>query len=176
MTADPVKLALIHAIRIKEAVDQLNSRKEGGEGEKAGAKGFRSRARELPGLILSSGIVPALTFYLSKTSDDETLRKAVELLKTDQNPSYDVIDGLSNELSNKEGTGYTLMLAAVAIATEVLYGKSLFDGHEVNRVCFAKGLLDLSCKPSEERQLTRILLPYLTELKKLSDSFFGEKE
>ncbi len=162
MTGDSVALALEHALRIKEAAESVG----------AGGRGFRRRARDLPSLALSAGLVPALTFYLSKVERGDLLSEALELLRGSRKPE-EAAKKLGGELGDKEGAGYTIMLAAIAVAAEALAGVSLLAGGGDPRISLAQGLRKLRERAGEERRLLRILQPYLTELKKLADAFFG---
>lgn len=169
MKADPVKLAVNHALRVKELVDELNDRNT------YGGAGFRRRARDFPSLVAAAGLTPALLFYLSKARSDK-IEEALEVMKGAK-LTGDKLEILKDEVSNKEGAGYSLMLAAVIDAAEKLAGENLLasgEGDAASRL--ASGIVKLREKPGAEVKLVRLLEPYFIELKKIADALFKEDE
>jgi CRISPR type III-B/RAMP module-associated protein Cmr5 len=181
---DPLELALHHALRVFDAA-RIHMRRAGGD--RVG-EAFRRRAKDFPSLMAEAGLAPALTFYLSK-SNPSKLPAALRLascrgLDTQQLDA--IAKGLGEELGRGEGEGYTLMAALVLDALDKLAGLGLVergddgcpgegDGYQIlKRV--AERLLEIrSGEGGEEVRAAALIEPYLVELKKLADAFFGER-
>ena len=172
---DPVALALSHGYRIKAGVQELRDKcKEDlsmGESkpEDYNGEGVVRRAKELPGLIASSGLVPALTFYMSKIESEEELEEALKLL---EGKEADICK-LKEALSNKEGAGYSIMLAAVIDALEKLAGVSFVK--PITLTSLAGTLLSLRTGKDHmlELEAEYMISDYLIEAKKVLEALLG---
>lgn len=185
---DPVELAILHVLRIKNAANIAIKEKE-----KAG-EGFLRRARELPSLISSSGLVPALLFYAAK-SEMKNLPQAIKIVSCDlrEEELKKLTPNLEGELGGGEGQGYTLMLAAIIDALEKLGGFRLLNKSTTEiciETCTETSSENKEDKPIEllkglkrfresylvaEIKATAILQPYLIELKKVSEAVFHKE-
>ena len=68
---DPVKTALDVTLKIKQLIDAVQPKE---------TVALSRRARELPTLVLQTGLTPALTFYLSKVEKEEVYKLVLEAL------------------------------------------------------------------------------------------------
>ena len=181
MEADPLTIALEHGYGIKAAVDKANelersracsSIKKGEEGRQREYTGeaIARRAKYLPSLILSAGLVPALTFYMSKTGGKEAYRNAFRVLRGDVD--CDVLKKVGDDLGGGEGKGYAVVLAAVIDALSKLHPEALGgEAPQDLKVLAAK------LKEMHENKLDitaeAVLQPYLVELKKVVEALLG---
>jgi len=177
---DPVEVGLRLTLRIHElakilgATSQRESSQRRNE-EKIG-KALQTRASDIPSLILSTGLVPALTMYMSKT--DPVVYKNIyqwlvgklnsnDIAKMDRRVLKDLIDELS-----KEGKGYSAMLALISCALTELFSDDFNKDRMSDIGELAKSLLDVREK-GKELVIQNGLLPLLLEVKKLSKALFS---
>jgi len=128
----------------------------GKDAEKYGSS-FRTRARSFPELMESSGFLPAFTFFYAKATED-TYRKLCELVDDGK------IEVTKVKEVKDEEFGYAVYLHGLSAFLQEL--KLILDHKcpvyiikelkEANRLVLARNLL----------------LPYLLEVKKLSEALF----
>jgi CRISPR type III-B/RAMP module-associated protein Cmr5 len=120
---------------------------------------FRSRARSFPELMESSGLLPTCTFFYAKATE-EVYRKVCQLIDDGKIEHVDIKD---------EEFGYAAFLHGILGFLETL---GLIKDHR-NPVEAIKSLNEAG-----RLALARnLLLPYVIEVKKLSEALFkGERE
>jgi CRISPR type III-B/RAMP module-associated protein Cmr5 len=156
--------ALENAIKLASWVQsfvKVLEKEKGKDAEKYGSS-FRARARSFPELTESSGLLPALSFFYAKATQ-ETYKKICQLLDD---------DGKMEPVEVKdEEFGYAVFLHGTLVFLQELGlitdhnhkdpVKSIGELKEVSRLALARNFL----------------LPYVLELKKLSEALFkGEGE
>ena len=134
-----------------EDFDKLLSLLENKEESKIGGS-FRARCRELPSLIEDVGFVPALSFCYAKATKDvyENIRKLIESKST-------IKDGDST----KQGYGIYLYLVLKRLKTLGLVKLDL------NKPINILGEL-----MEKERLASKLIRPYIVQLKRLSEAVF----
>jgi CRISPR type III-B/RAMP module-associated protein Cmr5 len=171
---DPVNEAFTVALKYSDLAERC--RETSKENIKLGGP-IAKKAKELPGLIASAGLVPGLAFYLSKSDDDNLYQSMLEYLLDKnallQNCSEN--DKLKNELlkelGGSEKKGYTTLLAATAYAINQITGKDLSDKKKL-----IETLKDIHQDITMEAIIEAQVLQYLQELKKLAVALFEEEE
>ena len=137
----------------------------------ASGRGVARRAKDLPSMVASAGLVPALTFYMSKASEE--VYKAI-LRYLDGGDAGALCKGLSGklveELGEKEGAGYSTLLA---LAARFLSKNGLL-GSVGGYPELAGELSRLAGDPARVAAAEGLLLEYLIEVKKLAEAFFRE--
>jgi len=185
----PVHLALDHIIKINELWRAIVASEEMKE---KNLEGFVRRARQYPSLLAASGLVPSVTFFLSKIIDkdnpDEALRLLVEYLTAeDEDKAKEImnkmrseaeaLNALKEDAGKKESEGYlwftgALLAALFAFSEAVGIKVQLSDEerfvHEV--ATFLRGLQE---GRKEALVLERLLLEYSSELKNLAAAYAG---
>ncbi len=166
---DPVRAALTYVLRIAE---QVRLCREQGGGGKVTGEALRRRARDLPTLVASAGMVPALTFYMSKASA-ETLETLLDRVLGGEGPSGELCGSLSSELSGSEGVGYATLLALATRALEDMGYLAGVTGSRDAVTALARGLLSLR---GTEKELVaeRRLIEFLVEVKKLAEALLRD--
>lgn len=173
---DSVRLALEYVTRLAEVVETCRSQICSTEREKCkpGA-GIARRANDLSNLVASAGLVPAMTFYMSK-ADGVLLVKVIDILNGGQVTS-DFCEEAAEDLGGKEKAGYTSMLA---IAAKGLTDLGYIDNPSNLRAgngmkWLAEGLKKLKTNGNEiiaERRMLELLI----EIKKLASAFFKQED
>ena len=178
-SADPVRLALLYVTRLADLVeacrDKICGEVRGDEECRPGA-GIARRASDLPGLVASAGLVPALTFYMSK-ADGYLLKSYIELLGRGDagNPGDQLCGRAADDLGWREKAGYTAVLATAARGLIDL-GYLEEPGDDADAVRWlAEGLKSLRGS-SREVVAERRMLDFLVEVKKLAAAFFKTQE
>ncbi len=159
--------------------------------EKKDLKGFPSRARELPTMLSTYGLLPTLTFLLSKSDKNQDLKDAIELVANENNSGQDEdgedrekkLNTLKNEFT-KEGKGYALALYLLMryLVHLVPSLMATFQGENDSSNYNTEALLEAIetlLEMSERGELTRTstqLIEYSVELKKLVQGIVGEEE
>jgi len=166
---DPVRAALTYVLRIAEQV-RLCREQDGGGGVTGEA--VRRRARDLPTLVASAGMVSALTFYMSK-ADSETLQTLLDRVLGGEGPSGELCGSLRGELGGGEGAGYSTLLALATRALEDMGYLGGVTGSSDTMTALARGLLSLR---GTEKELVaeRRLLEFLVEVKKLAEALLRD--
>ena len=176
---DPVKVALDVALKVKRLVDIAQPER---------AVALSRRARELPTLILQTGLMPALTFYLSKVEKESVymlVLKALEIeaekMKPDDDDLVKKVKKLAKEIKEEveeEGKGYTALLSISAYILKQfanMYGiekcKNVYTVAE-----FVECLHEIRSNRDKEVMLEKQFINFMLEVKKLFDAFFKEKE
>lgn len=176
---DPVGEALSVTLRLKELAEICSGAAGDQLRGKPGDAVYR-RAREVPELIASSGLVPAMTLYMAKGPNRiyETiysylagLRSAQDVYKAAQDDGR--CGTVCGELAD-QSCGYAALLAAVSLfasrAFEALSGAS----HDVSDYkSLATMLSELHSDGRLELAVTRLTIEYLLEIKKLAEAFWG---
>ncbi|GBF09152.1 type III-B CRISPR module-associated protein Cmr5 [Aeropyrum pernix] len=185
---DPLDLAISHAAAVHEALEAYRRVCLGGEGDEKPGRGLKRRARSLPGLILSSGLIPALTFYMSK-ADTQAYREYVRLLEKaergEKGAAASLVeaaaggggeacrgDSVLTELSGGEGAGYSLALAMASRALQRL--ARVEAGGDGGFAGLAATLREGLGSPEKEAAATQLLIDYLQEVKKLVEAIVKE--
>lgn len=117
-------------------------------------KSFRSRCRELPSLIEDVGLVPALSFCYAKAGNDiyEEVKKA---LKNGRK--------INEEKHMEKGYGIYLYFVLKSLKEIKLIEEDHLDDP-------LKAFEELS--KGKQRVASRLLRPYLVQIKKLSEALF----
>lgn len=176
---DPVAEAIETFMRVKKVADEF--------GEKnVGAK-LRSRAREVPEMILGQGLVPTLSFCLAKAGVDLLLSVIAAVEKS----KPEVLKGRRPEW---EGLAYALYTYAVLKYLSTIMGKvngvelnmgrladlgeKASEGGEERRSALneAHGMLatylDAILSASHTAPMYKLLWPYLLQFKRLCEATF----
>ena len=168
-----VRLALAYMLRLSGFAEQCRPTVCSGlrEGEKCrlGA-GIARRAKDLPSLVASAGLVPALTFYMSK-ADEESYKSFLCILRGGGGGCA-ACNEVREDLGWSEKAGYAPVLALAALGLNAL--GHVGDVDDYKRL--AQGLMGLSTSPSRALLAERQLLELLVETKKLAEAFFHEEE
>ncbi len=122
-------------------------------------KSFRGRCRELPGLIDDVGFTPAMSFCYGKSGQ----KTYEEIKKTLDNEGK-----LSDEKETERGYGIYLYFLL-----KRLRELELIDDNQLSNP--VKGLTEIR-KKGKERIATRIIRPFIAQLKKLSEAVFEAEE
>ncbi len=168
MGNDPMSLAIRHMTRLYDLVSECGKYNESATGE-----GVSRRARDLPSLVSSAGLVPALTFYMSK-ADENNYKIIYDYLGDTTGKPMDAgkCESLKDELSRKEKAGYASMLAASAKALEAMLGLSELNSYKA----LALELENLHRDSLREAEAEALMLDYLVEAKKLAEAFFSKEK
>lgn len=169
MAGDPLSLALEHGYRVREAVDEAK-RLWPDKAKDLTGEAVTRRAKDLASLMLSAGLVPTLTFYMAKVEDDNVYEAALKLLEGSR--TNNVLEKIKDDLSGKEGAGYSIILAAVVKALESLYPQALGGGSPRSLKDLATRLKDMHEKRLDVKAES-VLQPYLIELKKVLEALLG---
>ncbi|MCE4605946.1 MAG: type III-B CRISPR module-associated protein Cmr5 [Desulfurococcales archaeon] len=172
--SNPLEIALEHSTRIAHALEKLEEH----------GRGIRSRARELPGLLAQSGLIPTVVLYMSKVGGKNSLfQNAFNFIdKGDET----VLENIREEFTDKEGTGYIIFLAAIASALSKLTNNKINlmeqNGgyNQISLHSIAENALKYLSKPSTESiELAvgeKLLLEYLLQMKRLLEAFIPGTE
>jgi len=160
---DPVRLAMEHALKINRFVDP---------GNKKLRSRLRSRARELPGLVLDSGLVPALLFFLSK-AEKEGYSRAVGVLPCQGSPAGGVI----NDEDNKYAYGLIARAVVCALDRTGKLPKQDNDGNSIN-IDDITGIVESLGKMRGigELEATLEIMEYLVSLKRAAEALWEKEE
>ncbi|MCY0858876.1 MAG: type III-B CRISPR module-associated protein Cmr5 [Sulfolobaceae archaeon] len=136
----------------------------GGVQEERGKKpGLVRRAVDFPSLALSVGVGPAMTFFLSKSSEDVKKIKGVYgYLNGNSNDRKDLCD----EMKKEEGSGYA---GYIAILMLILKEIGRADVDEINKVDNVMELYKkvLNIATHIDFKDFRTMNPYILEVKKV---------
>ncbi len=198
MPPRPLDQAVLDAVCINKIINDLFG------GEKKGLKGFPSRARELPTMLSTYGLLPTLTFLFSKSDkNQELIREIDQITKTDTTNDNQGNDTRTNRITDtrrqdhggtrgsnrgqwnlvrdeftKEGKGYALTLYLLMRYLESLQIISFQGQNNYNSEAILEAIETL-LNISKSGELTRIsaqLIEYSVELKKLVQGIVGEEE
>ncbi len=166
---DLVELALRHIL----ALDGAASSNEQKMTSKHLSK-IRSRAREIPSLIMESGLVPGLLFYLSKTGAYEYKYAARTLSCISGESSVEQSTDMNKEKLDDGKFSYAVVSAAI-ICSLVQLGyldKMPQDIHEA-----IGSLLDLRNSSEGVREIEALasIEQYLISLKRAAESLWEEE-
>ncbi|MGC9014700.1 MAG: type III-B CRISPR module-associated protein Cmr5 [Thermoproteota archaeon] len=139
---------------IKDVEDLLNSL-ENKEKSEVG-KSFRARCRELPNLIEDMGLISALSFCYAKAGNDNYIQIKDTLKESGQK--------ISDNNSIKKGYAIYLYFVLKRLKDLKLIEETHFDEP-------IKALEELN-KGGKSRVASKLLRPYLVQLKKLSEAIF----
>ena len=168
-----VKLALAYMLRLSGFAEQCRPivcSGQDGDGKCRLGAGIARRAKDLPGLVASAGLVPALTFYMSK-ADEKSYKSFLCVLRGGEGGCAKC-NGVKEDLGWSEKAGYAPVLALAALGLQEL--GHVGDVEDYKKL--ALGLLELSTSPSRALLAERQLLELLVEAKKLAEAFFHEEE
>lgn len=133
--------------------------KENRKNAKEYGSSFRTRARGFPELMESSGLLPTFSFFYAKATED-TYRKICQLIDEGKIEPIEVKGEEFGYAVFLHGT-LTFLQTLKLITNHKCPLKSIEEMNEVTRIALARNLL----------------LPYVLELKKLSEALFeGERE
>ncbi|MEB3787477.1 MAG: type III-B CRISPR module-associated protein Cmr5 [Desulfurococcales archaeon] len=200
----PESIAISHILLIHEILARLqpqtqNDNSRQGQDQKKPGKSLRTRLREAPNLLLSSGPAGLITFYLSKTNKDiidtltyafidatqiDNAERAREILECrivklkDNNETRKKFNTIKDEFIGSEG-GYTIVVAMIAafansqglITLSPLQPEPEQDSQARNII---NSIAELAKKtlddPAYAVTTTTLLLPYLTTAKRLAEA------
>ncbi len=185
----PEAIAVSHFLVIEKLIERTRDCVKNEEDKEKVGKPLRSRLREAPSIMLSTGVSGLLTFYLSK-SDNNHLPTLIQLFTTSASISTsgeagrliddtlregDCIDKNVAEELTKGGSSYTIALAMILSYLNTLGFCTCTDKETVaNTASFTKNLLE---KPGLDAAISRLLLPYLESAKRLIEAIAkGEEE
>ena len=166
-----IKLALTYILRLSDFAEECRPAvcgDEKGEKCKLGA-GIARRAKDLPGLVASAGLIPALTFYMSK-AEEKNYRVFLCILGGSE-ASCAECNQVKDDLGGSEKAGYAPILALAALGLQTLGHLETVDDYKK----LAQGLLELSKDPHHAMVAERQLQELLIEAKKLAEAFFHEE-
>ncbi len=172
MIADPIRREAIRVFMdVKEKViDKLNT----GKISEVGSK-LRTRAREVPEMILELGLVPTLSYCLSKAGVNNIL-KVIKVMKGDSEQLEDIKNVESEKLAYALYT-YVLLhylsLTMGKVSNVELRIEDLVNENDVNRASnmitrYMEALMESSAKSL----IHRLLQPYLLQFKRLCEATF----
>lgn len=162
--ADPIKEALEVFMNIKKKViDELGDESK----EEVGLK-FRTRAREVPEMILELGLVPTLTYCVAKASV-ENIVKVITVIELDS-----PVDKLKD--IRTEDLAYALYTYALLKYIGIITGKfDVEDLVNINNTDASYRLLnylEVLINDNIEAAVHKLLQPYLLQLKRLSEAVY----
>ncbi len=165
---DLTRRGLEHALSMNKVIENC------GDKGKELAKKLRSRARDLPSLVLESGLVPALLFYLSKTSPEDYRASYGALANKDYSGLCSSERGAHGaDEHEKKGPSidkisYSLITAGIII---VLRELGYLDGalNDVRKTIQA--IIDLREK-RKEFEASMIVQEYLVSLKRAAEALW----
>ncbi len=198
---DPIEEALdtvLHIDHICSKLEQIYNKiiqkNESKKLDKCGSSIAR-RFSDLPSLIVTTGLIPVLTFYLSKLSrEDNTYFKHLLKLFREKTNLNKIIEDLARDQSKKdpekqkekiirylvsefteESKGYLIGLIIITNYLNKVNIVNIIDGYDLKYL--AKDLKEIREGKSKPCEIIvqKILEPYLLELKKLTRGLFGEK-
>ena len=162
---DPVDAAL-EAVKRLDRVLRSNCSRDGG----LDAESIATRARQLPQLILQSGLTPTLAFILSKL-DNEKKRIAYSILLRTIMMGEDATGDGGNICEDLGGEGYP-QIAALAMAYAATAAGC--DSNSVGR--FDSNLIGCLERIKDGGViLEKLMLTYSEEVKKLATAFYSKE-
>ena len=178
---DPVAMAIEHMLLVQRLAEKTAEKCKIGRRELGAA--VQRRAKDLPGMVYTVGLVPAITFYMSKVGNSKLYSMIYRLLVSgDEKQAEDVVkeafreeggrdNSLCEEMSAKEAAGYTTLLA---MAAAVLAKAGVLESDPSSLQGLASSLKTLRERGSES-YAARLLVEYLGEAKKLAEAFFAKE-
>lgn len=166
MSPDIVSLALDHILALERLVEKCNV----GQGRSRNGKpgeGVTRRLKDLPTHVAYAGLVPALTFYMSKASET-TYARILSLLRGEITlESISCDEKIVEDLGGGEKAGYSATLALAVAALE-----KIVDGFVAGSSFreLAEALRKLKNDWRAEMLATHLLIDYLVEAKKLGEA------
>ncbi|MEB3760883.1 MAG: type III-B CRISPR module-associated protein Cmr5 [Desulfurococcales archaeon] len=153
---DMVELAMKHALRLNQLVSTTEKGKDL-------AKKLRSRARELPSLIMDNGLVVTLLFYLSKAENPKIVENSVKIMLNNER--------IKDSILNPGKYAYALIAASVLTAlkeTGIIKIESDASVEDIVKILIEK-------RESQEVMITGIIEEYVVNLKRAAE-FLWEEE
>ncbi|ALL01406.1 CRISPR type III-B/RAMP module-associated protein Cmr5 [Pyrodictium delaneyi] len=172
-TVDPISMAIDHILLLRDLVEKATANCKNKMRDKGDA--IRRRAKDLPSMVYTVGLIPALTFYMSKIENSKLYTDLYKLLRNRDkklgeqlagNPSSD----LCQEIGGKEAAGYTTLLALAAAALSEAGVANTDLSSLQNLAASLKSLRE----QGKEHYAARLLVEYLNEVKKLAEAFFAK--
>ncbi len=161
MTFDPRVKAAEYALNIYTAL--------GGKGsERVEAPGLYTRARSFPALLVSSSLLPAIAFALSKTENLAAVDTAYTILAGGKGDTRLLVE----DVGRGEGGGYAVMAAVVA---RILNDAGFCSISSPVAVSLARCLLDLE-KKGAVLVAERVVMETLQEFKKYVEAFIKRRQ
>ena len=163
-TVDAIREATQAFLSIKEkVVDKLDD----GKGEEVGSK-LRTRAREVPEMILELGLVPTLSYCLAKSNVD-SIKRIVSIIERDSS-----VDELKN--IKTEELAYALYTYALLKYIVTIVGGLRIEAFaDMNKKEISSRLLkylEELADASAKAQLHELLQPYLLQFKRLCEAVY----
>ena len=153
---DMVDLAMKHALRLNQLVSTTEKGKDL-------AKKLRSRARELPSLIMDNGLVVTLLFYLSKAENPKIVEDSVKIMLNNER--------IKDSISNPGKYAYALIAASVLTALKEIDIIKIEPNASVKDIVeILKGKIR-----TQEAMITGIIEEYVVNLKRAAE-FLWEEE
>jgi len=165
---DPIKIALQRTFKLKEIIEICTP-----EAERLKTRALPRRAKDLPQLILQLGLIPALTFYLSKVEDKELYKALVDSLSGKKKFDTNLCRALQKEVE-EEGKGYTALLATIASTLPLIKVSLKSQSQDLNSLPSLASYLLTIRDEGKDLVIEKSLISFLVELKKLFEAFFGE--
>ncbi len=153
---DMVELAMKHALRLNQLVSTTEKGKDL-------AKKLRSRARELPSLIMDNGLVVTLLFYLSKAENPKIVENSVKIMLNNER--------IKDSILNPGKYAYALIAASVLTAlkeTGIIKIEPDASVKDIVKILIEK-------RESQEVMITGIIEEYVVNLKRAAE-FLWEEE
>lgn len=175
-TPNPVNEAVKDLINIDNLLREA-CREEGGKDERGQSKAdkygtkFRSRIREFPTLLISSGLIPATTFLLSKAelASEDNRKFFNALLSTLKNGKDVQVAG--NVCNVKDESAGTIILLAIVVKHLERFTGERTD-HDAPARSIARILLRVAGHSELLKQAEGVILTYALEAKKLAEAFY----
>jgi len=166
---DPISLALDHITKLDKLREEALAVSKSKE---LSMRGVVSRMKNFPTLLAQVGLIPALTFYLSKLDDNGINEKQVmELIDYFSHGTRVSEPGsLIEEMSEKEGKGYVIAFAMLVSAL------SMFATQKFGTLNDIVGeLKNLISNYPKRRKVEKLITIYSMEMKKLCEAYGNVK-
>ncbi len=189
---DVLRLSLELGLRVSKIVDELENiadklnKESGKKKEYKPTNAVRARVDSFPQLVASSGLIPALTFYMSKCSDKkgetktDMYEKMYELISSDSD-----LESKLSELSSinkkaleeelKEGGGYNIVTAALAYVLWKIATRHGIDVSEPRSLVALAELLNKIRTEGKSIVMERYMLNFAQSFKKVIDALIKKE-
>lgn len=174
---DPVKAALQVMLTFSKAFESIKdecARKLGKGGEEKTELDetvLSRRLEDFPTLMLQVGLIPAITFYISKIDDQKKVKAYEVTLNVIRNPEEKPSVDICHDLSGAGG-GYPH-----ATALLLAYAGEISGCSDTSYATTGPDLVECLKKIEEQgMRIEKLTLNYVYELKKLAKALYHEKE
>jgi len=177
---DPVKLAVTNVLKLSKCLEGINERED--------LERLVSRASSFPSLMLSSGLVPTITFWMSKVVTKKTPQRNIDLKRAfsellkyllgygeDSGECGEDLPKLVADDLRNDGyaTSLALLIAGLAELGYIELGEDELGGDSPQKTIavIARKLLELM-ESERAAHAEADMLDYAVEVKKLTAALF----